>query len=85
MFSTMSISDAPSRMAAVVSAALISMVLAPNGNPTTAHTFVAQPANSSATKRTQQGFTQTLAKPYWRASAHTLRMSDSVASGFSKV
>ena len=85
MFSTMSISRAPSPTAFAVSTILVPVVLAPSGNPTTAHTFAAEPSNSRATTRAQYGFTHTLAKPYSRASPQILLISAPVASGFNNV
>ena len=55
---------------------LFAVVLAPSGNPTTVHTFTSGLNGDPGQLRrlrsgTQYGFTHTLAKPYWRASAHT--------------
>jgi predicted acetylornithine/succinylornithine family transaminase len=81
----MSISCAPQRIAISVSAALTGVAFAPSGNPATVHTFTGEPASSAAASGTQYGFTHTLAKPYWRASAHSCRISAAVASGLSSV
>ena len=43
------------------------------------------PASSEAASGTQYGFTQTLAKLYWRASPQSFKMSSRVASGRSRV
>ena len=85
MLITMSISSAPSAIATPVSKDFTSVALAPKGKPTTVHTLTLDPASSTAAAGTQNGFTHTLAKPYCRASAHNLRMSATVASGFKRV
>ncbi len=82
---TMSISRAPSRMTLRVSKAFISAGVAPNGNPTTLATRTFVPRSRSAHRRTQNGFTQTLAKPNCLASSHSWSMSSMVASGLSSV
>src|SRR4051794_37962956 len=81
MLMTMSISCAPARTAAAVSATFASVLVAPSGNPTTVHTFTGEPFNSAFTSGTQYGFTQTLAKLYWRASRQIFTTSARVASG----
>ena len=81
----MSISCAPARTAACVSATLASVLVAPSGKPTTVHTFTGDPASSAFTSGTQYGFTHTLAKWYWRASRQTLTTSARVASGLRMV
>ena len=50
---TMSISWAPARIAAAASATLASVLVAPNGNPTTVQTFTGEPDNSALTSGTQ--------------------------------
>src|ERR1017187_443643 len=85
MLITMSISSAPSRREASVSATLALVVVAPSGKPETTHTFTGEPFNSAATAFAQNGFTQTLANSNWSASAQTCRTSSLVASGFRMV
>ena len=46
--------------------------VAPSGKPTTVQTWVSEPRSSSAHSGTQTGFTQTVAKPCSRASAHSV-------------
>src|SRR3990172_7124571 len=67
------------------SIALISGVVAPNGNPTTQQATTSEPFNASATRFAQTGLTHTEAKPYSRASSHMRSISDAVASGLSRV
>ena len=81
----MSISCAPARSAAAVSATFASVLVAPSGKPTTVQTFTGEPASSAATSGTQYGLTHTLAKRYWRASRQTLSTSLRVASGLRMV
>ncbi len=85
MLITMSISRAPLRIARRASMALIAGSLAPSGKPTTVQVSTSLPRSSSATSETQVGFTQTERKLNSSASAHSLRIFSSVASGFSKV
>src|SRR3990172_1834624 len=85
MFTTMSISRAPSRSARLASIALISGVVAPNGNPTTEHATTPDPFTASATRFAQTGFTHTEANPYSTASADIRSISAAVASGLSSV
>ena len=51
MFCTMSISCAPTRRAASVSATFASVEVAPSGNPTTVQTFTGDPASSASGQR----------------------------------
>ena len=51
----MSISCAPARSAAAVSATLASVLVAPSGNPTTVQTLTGEPASSAFTSGTQYG------------------------------
>ena len=62
MFCTMSISCAPTRRAASVSATFATVSVAPNGNPTTVQIFTGDPASSAATSGTQYELMHTLAK-----------------------
>jgi hypothetical protein len=82
---TISISRAPARNAAAASATLASVEVAPSGNPATVQTFTAVPASSLAASGTQYGLMHTVAKPYCRASPHSLTISARVASGRSMV
>ena len=54
-------------------AALMSVVFAPSGKPTTQQVFTPLPRSFSATSRTWVGLTQTLAKLYCLASAQKRR------------
>ena len=59
--------------------------MAPNGKPMTDATGTPVPLRFAAARETQTGLMQTLAKPCWTASAHSLSMSAAVASGLSSV
>ncbi len=71
MLSTMSTSRAPSRNARRASIALISGVVAPNGNPITVQTGTDVPLRFSAARFTQVGLMHTEAKWYCSASRHS--------------
>ena len=71
MFRTMSISAAPAATASAVSAALAAELPAPSGKPTTAIGLVKQPLRSAAALATCEPLTQTVAKPYVRASSQS--------------
>ncbi len=81
----MSISAAPARMASRASKVLALVVPAPSGKPTTAMGFVLQPCKRRLASATFPEFTQTVAKPYLRASSQSLTSSSRVASGLSSV
>ena len=59
---TMSISEAPSKIARRVSYCFTSAVVAPSGKPTTEQTPTPDPRSSDAAVATQTGLTQTVAK-----------------------
>ena len=85
MLITMSISSAPSRIASRASYAFALVVAAPSGKPTTATVMTPLPRSSSLQSRTLAEFTHTDAKPYVRASSHSVTTSSRVASGLSSV
>ena len=82
---TMSTSSAPSSTAPRASKALTSLGVAPSGKPTTEHVRTPEPLSAVLTVLTQTGFTQTDLNWYSAASAQTLRISASLASGLSSV
>ena len=82
---TMSISQAPSKMARRVSKCFVSAVVAPSGNPTTEQTLTRLPCRRRAQVATHVGFTQTLANSYCAASRQSVSISWRVASGLSSV
>ena len=82
---TISSSSAPMAAQLAASAAFCSGVMAPSGNPTTQHTFTPVPCSSFAASGIYTGLTQTLAKWYAAASAHSFSICSGVASGFSSV
>ena len=82
---TMSISDAPSKMARRVSKFLTSAVVAPSGNPTTEQTPTPVPRSREAASATHTGFTHTVAKWNSAASRQSFSISARVASALSSV
>ncbi len=85
MLITMSISRAPQRIASRASYALAEGSAAPSGKPTTAIGTVLLPERIRAAVPTWTLFTQTVAKPWVRASSASLITSSRVASGLSRV
>ena len=85
MSMTMSTSRAPFFTATAVSAALLSVGMAPRGNPTTQQGVTSLPSSSFAARAMRPGFTQTEAKWYSRASAHSFSICAALASGFNRV
>ena len=61
------------------------VLIAPRGKPITVQTATSVPFSKSAQRDTQQGLTQTEAKPYSAASAHSRRTAASVVWGFKTV
>jgi len=85
MLITISISSAPFLIASIVSNALVSIVLAPSGNPITVQTKTSLPFNKLAACWTLAGLTQTLLKSYLIASSQSFLISALVAKAFNKV
>src|SRR5207249_11848521 len=85
MLITISISRAPSAIASRASYAFTRAIVAPSGNPTTAHTPTPLPSRRRAASLTHVGLTQTLANVKSSASRHRISMSCRVASGLRRV
>lgn len=81
----MSISFAPCCTAVFASWALLSLSIAPNGNPTTLIGKTWVPFSASTAVGIMELFTQTVAACSWMASLQTLLMSSFVAVGASRV
>src|SRR6056297_1231214 len=85
IFITISISWAPFLIAFLVSNDFVSVVLAPNGNPTTVHTLTELSSNNFADKGTYIGFIQTDANSCSFACSQSFLISSTVAVGFKLV
>ena len=68
--------------ASFVSNTLASVVIAPNGKPTTTQSFTSEPAKAALAVGIQHGLIQTDAKSFATASSHNLIIWSLVALGF---